>query len=226
MGERGFPQAAAMLRCRGVIKTAASAESSRGRGSGLLSAWSLSPSPASRTRRAAATLRRPSLGTLSYNKLFARMRHGFPLPFNSQITSSLKRKASWGSEAAVKLSIVELGTEPEAPCVSESFAVAASCFPSLPRTSPGRGMRSLTAHGGGWGYFAHRDVFLPWNPSVAECPWAAHAAAQRAGVTQGCRALACALWFAMCVCCRNAALPRGTLRRKLQELSVLWWGLS
>lgn len=35
-GERGFPQAGAMLRCRGVIKTTASEEEfSRGMGSGL-----------------------------------------------------------------------------------------------------------------------------------------------------------------------------------------------
>lgn len=37
----------------------------------------------------------------------------FPLAFNSQIALSLKRKASRGSEAAVKLSIVEQGTESE-----------------------------------------------------------------------------------------------------------------
>lgn len=102
-------------------------------GSGLLSSRYM-PSPASRSGWAP---RPPSLGTLSYNKLFAWMRHGFPLASNSPITSSLKRKASWGSEAAVKLSIVEQGTESAAPCLFESSAVAAACFPSLPLNIPG-----------------------------------------------------------------------------------------
>lgn len=136
-GERGFPQAGAMLRCRGVIKTTASEEEpSRGMGSGLLSAWRFLPlaecraQQAARGERAAATLRRPSLGTLSCNKLFAWMRQDFPLAFNSQITLSLKRKASWGSEAAVNLSIVEQGTESEAPWFWE--LCCGGCFLSFP----------------------------------------------------------------------------------------------
>lgn len=53
-GERGFPQAGAMLRCRGVIKTTASGEeSSRGMGSGLLSAWRLLPLAEYRAQQAA-----------------------------------------------------------------------------------------------------------------------------------------------------------------------------
>lgn len=53
-GERGFPQAGAMLRCRGVIKTTASEEEpSRGVGSGLFSAWRLLPLAECRAQQAA-----------------------------------------------------------------------------------------------------------------------------------------------------------------------------
>lgn len=50
---------------------------------------------------------------------------------------SLKRKASGGMEAAVKLFKAEWGTESEAPHVFESFAVSAACFQFPPLDVPG-----------------------------------------------------------------------------------------
>lgn len=111
-------------------------------GSGLVSAWRLVPLAECRAPQPhGQSRRRPAPSFPRYIKLqqaVCWMRHGFPLAFNSQITLSWKRKTSWGSKAAVKLSIVEQGTESEAPRVFESFAVVAPCLPSLPLNIPGQ----------------------------------------------------------------------------------------